>query len=136
MGISRFYDCPEWALSLTSVGTLVRLDRLGIPFPTRSPFVPYGVINTAGNKLKVGDGFPSCTWEWNPASMTREQWGRLLTFFGSASSVYIYLRTTNNNEVAFANYYGVMALPTLVPSGYNVSSFEPITLPFTALVAQ
>lgn len=133
---SRFYDCPEWALSLTSVGTLVRLDRLGIPFPTRSPFVSYSVLNTAGNKLKVGDGFPSCTWEWAPASMTREQWARLQNFLGTATSVFIYLRTTNNNEVAFANYYGVVALPTLTPVGYNVSAFEPVVLPFTALVAQ
>lgn len=131
-----FYNCPEWALSLTSVGTLVRLDRLGIPFPVRSPFSPYSVRNVAGNKLVVGDGFPSCTWEWAPAGMTREQWARLQSFLGSATSAFVYLRTTNLSESAFANYRGVMALPTLTPVGYNVSAFEPITLPFTGLVLQ
>ena len=137
MGFSRFLNCPEWALSTVSVNTLLRLDRLGIPFPTRSPFVPYSVKNVAGNKLLVGDGFPSCAWEYAPTAMTREQWARLKAYIGTGvASAFVYLRTTNDDESAFANYYGVMQLPTLVPVGYNVSAFEPLTIQFTALVAQ
>ncbi len=129
-------DCPEWALSHISVATLVRLDLLGIPFPTSSPFRPYSVLNTAGNKLVVGDGFPSCTWQWTPAVMGRNQWARLAEFLGGASSAFVYLRTTNNNQRSFANYYGVMALPPLVPVGFNVRAFETPALVFSALVAQ
>lgn len=136
MGFGRYLLCPDYKLSLTSVGTLVRLPYLGIVDPIRSPFVPYGVINTAGNKLRIGDGFPSCTWDWGDAAMTREMSSRLQAYLGGQQSAFVYFRTTNNDESAFANYYGVLQLPVLVPSGYGVSAFEPVVWQFNALVAQ
>ncbi len=137
MGIRKYLACPEYALSLVSTATLVQLNALGVPFPTRTPFVPYGVLNTAGNKLVVGDGFPSCVWEWADAGLTREVWARLYAFIGSGNaSAYVYLRTTGIDESMFANYYGVMQLPPLEPVGYNVRAWQALSVKFSGLVAQ
>lgn len=129
------YMCPDYKLG-TSVNGLVRLDYLGIPFPTRSPFNPFSVRNVAGNKLTVGDGFPHCIWEFSPA-LTRGQWQSLLSFIGTGvASAYVYIRTTNNDTSSFANYYAVMNLPDLTPVGYHVGAFEEVRVPFTGLVLQ
>lgn len=136
MGLARYSNCPEYALSLTSVNTMVRLPYLGIADPIRSPFVPYGVTNVAGNKLRIGDGFPSCQWDWGDAGMTREMSVRLQAYLGGLASAYVYFRTTNNSEAPFANYYGVLSLPLLVPAGFNTSAFEPAVWQFNAMVAQ
>jgi len=136
MGLSRYLNCAEFALSLTGVGSMVRLPALGIPNPNRYTFTPYGVLNVAGNKLRVGDGFPSATWEWAEAGLSREVAQRLQNFLSGAQSAYVYFRTPNNSEAPFANYLGVLTLPLLVPVGYNVSAFEPMTWQFNALVQQ
>ena len=136
MGLARYLDCAEFALSLTSVGSLVRLPALGIPDPNRYTFNPYGVINVAGNKLRVGDGFPSATWEWSEAGLSREVASRLQAFLAGQQSAYVYFRTPNNSEAPFANYFGVLTLPLLVSVGFNISAFEPMTWTFNALVAQ
>lgn len=135
MSIARYFKCPEFALSLVSVGTLVSLPRLGIPYPTRPTFNPYGVVNVAGNKLAVGDGFPSGGWEYADVGILREAWLRYNAFLSGAASAYVYLRTQDYGE-AYANYYGVMRLPTLVPVGYNVQAWQPFTISFTGLVLQ
>lgn len=135
MGIDKYFKCPEFALSLVSVGTLVPLNRLGIPSPTRASFVPYTVVNVTGNKLAVGDGFPTCAWEYADAGITREVWMRYNAFLSGVASAYVYLRTQDYGE-AYANYYGVMRLPTLVPVGYNVQAWQPFTISFTGLVLQ
>lgn len=136
MGLARYLNCPEFAISLTSVGTLKRLPDIGIPDPSRYTFSPFGVINVAGNKLRVGDGFPSAAWEWPDAGLTREVTARLLAFLSGLQSAYVYFRTPNNSEAPYANYYGVLSLPLLVPVGDDISAFEPMTWQFNALVLQ
>lgn len=136
MGLARYINCPEFSLSLTSVGTLVRLPALGIPDPPKYTFTPYGVVNVAGNKLRIADGFASAQWIWPDAGMTREMSARLQAFLAGQQSAFVYFRTPDNSEAPFANYYGVLTLPLLVPVGYNVSAFEPMTWQFSALVAQ
>lgn len=133
--IATYLECPEFALSLISTGTLVRLDKLGIPFPIRAPYTPYGVVNVAGNKLAVGDGFPSCQWEYPDAGLTREVWMRYNAFLNNAASAFVYLRTLTYGE-DFSNFLGVMRLPSLVPVGYNVKAWQPLTVSFTGLVPQ
>lgn len=136
MGFAKFYQCPEWALSLVGVSSLVRLDYLGLAFPVRSPYVPYSVTNIAGNKLAIGDGFPSCEWQYPDAGLTREMWARFNAFLGGAAGAFVYLRTTNNDESGFANFYGMMKMPPLNPAGYNVRAYDPLTIQFSALVEQ
>lgn len=136
LGIDRNYMCPEYSIG-TSVNGLWRLDYLRIPFPIRSPFVPYSVRNVGGDKLVVGDGFPSCAWVWEPA-LDRGALSRLMEFIGAGLySASVYIRTTDNTNYRFNNYLAVMATPqTLTPVGHNVGAFETVTVNFTALVQQ
>lgn len=135
MGIARYFKCPEYGLSLVSANAIVPLNRLGIPFPTRAPFVPYSVVNVAGNKLAIGDGFPTCQWEYADAGITRDVWIRYNAFLSGVASAYVYLRTQDYNE-SYSNWYGVLRLPTLVPVGYGVQAWQPFTISFTGLVQQ
>lgn len=136
LDISRHFMCPEYSIG-TSVNGLWRLDYLNIPFPIRTPFVPYSVRNVGGNKLVTGDGFPSCSWIWEPA-LDRGPLSRLLEFIGAGLfSAYVYIRTTDNTNYRFNNYLAVMAVPQeLTPVGHNVGAFDAVTVAFTALVQQ
>jgi len=105
-------QCPEYQIGLTAT-TLKDVTWYGIPYPTRSPFLPYAVVRKCGNANEIGDGFPSCIWTWS--TLSQPQIDYLLSFFTNETdaTVDLYIRTYKDvgNRREAANYAAKMFRP-------------------------
>ena len=85
--------CLDLAIGTTCVpNTIYNLKMRGVADPSEWTFIPYSKIETGGDGLARGFGYPTASWTWE----TLEQFGLnvFLGFLGaSAASVVVYIRT-------------------------------------------
>lgn len=95
-------QCLDYRIGLTAA-TLKPVTWYGLPFPTDSPFSPYGVVRKCGTQDEKGYGYPTCSWTWS--SLSQPQLDSLLSLFTNDTDATVDLRirtykdTGNRREV-------------------------------------